>query len=523
MTCCLCDSGTTSESPAPKCKNTSCRICLKVANIDTEINQAVVALQRLLTKRCDLRSERNHTHDIMHRLPLELKTRIFELALPTRDKWGGDVEDEWPQGKSPSYLTSICRNWRDIARSNPFLWSTIPIVLGTPSTSDPNWVDFVYDWIQRSRNSPLTLHISIYDNIDDNDDSEDDMEEDKLEEQLNDVLNVMAQCPNEWQSLSLDIPFYFLYIFHGGDNDFKSHLLTVRRLRISTIDWDDVDQPVHLTMNPEMIEIIGLSFKLLPISWNHLTFVEVSYWDLEDVMQLFQHASQMIFGSISHPQRGASDFAMPPIIHRMLQTLRLRYGFVSELPMLLDSLTLPCLRAIETKIDMVVTALLPSLLRRSSCPLTRITILEMKELPSNLHPLPGVTDLVLEKVYDVSILKVLLLEGYFPDLRHLTLPLHSFVMLWEMGVIPMLLDRNRVRPNELPLRNIFVVDPQVVDKSNPMWDSDFGKQLKVFQSSISLRGDGFEFLIPEVVRGDEGDSSEHENVCLPSIRYIAHR
>jgi hypothetical protein len=438
----------------------------------------------------------------MHRLPLELKNRIFELALPTRDNWGGDVEGEWLRGKSPSYLTSICRNWRDIAQSNPFLWSTIPIVLGTPSTSDPNWVVFVYDWIQRSRNSPLNLHISIYDN----DGSEDDTEEDELEEQLNDVLAVMAQCPNEWQSLSLEIPISFLKIFHDGDNDFKSHLLTVRRLRIiCAIEWDDsddIDEPVPQKMSPESIKICGVPFKSLPISCNHLTFAKLVAWDLEDIAQLFQHASQMVCCGISWPHRGASDFAMPPIIHRMLQTLRLRHSHQGT-PMLLDSLTLPCLRAIETDIDIMVTALLPSLLRRSSCPLTRITILKMKELPSNLHPLPGVTDLVLEEEYDVSILKVLLLEGYFPDLRHLTLPLHSFVMLWEMGVIPMLLDRNRVRPNELPLRNIFVVDPQVVDKSNPMWDSDFGKQLKVFQSSISLRGDGFEFLIPEVVRGDE--------------------
>jgi hypothetical protein len=504
MTCCLCDSGTT--SPAPKCKNTSCRICLKVANVDTEIKRAVATLQSLLTKRCDLRSERNHTHDITHQLPLELKNRIFELALPTRDEWGGDVHVGWPRarGKTPSYLTSICRNWRDTARSNPFLWSTIPIVLGTPSTSDPNWVVFVYDWIQRSRNSPLNLHISIYDN----DGSEDDMEKDELEEQLNDVLDVMAQCPNEWQSLSLKIPISFLKVFHDSDNDFKSHLLTVRRLQIiSTEVWeDDIDepvQPVPPTMSPEMIDIDDFSFKSLPISCNHLTFAKVIGWDLEDIAQLFQHASQMIFCGISYPQRGASDFAMPPIIHRMLQKLHLRHNG-SDLAvkhMLLDSLTLPCLRAIETDIYMEITALLPSLLRRSSCPLTRITILDMVKLPSDLNPLTGVTDLVLKEVYDVSILKVLLLEGYFPDLRHLTLPLHSFIMLWETGVIPML--RNRARPNEVPLRNIFVVGSQVVDKSHPMWDSDFGKQLKAFQSSISLREDGFEFLIPEVARGDE--------------------
>jgi hypothetical protein len=131
--------------------------------------------------------------------------------------------------KTPSYLSSICRNWRDIAQSNPFLWSTIPIVLGAPSTSDPSWVDFVYDWIQRSRNLPLRLHISIFEN----DGSEDDMEEYEIEGQLSDILDVMAQCPNEWQSLSLNIPSFFLYIFHDRNKNINSRLLTVKRLKIT--------------------------------------------------------------------------------------------------------------------------------------------------------------------------------------------------------------------------------------------------------------------------------------------------
>ena len=348
-----------------------------------EINQAVATLRHLLIKRCDLRSEQNRAHDVMHRLPLELKNRIFELVLPFWNEWADTVQLGRPRGKTPSYLTSICRNWRDIAWSNPFLWYTIPIVLGTRSTSDPNWVDFVYDWIQRSRTLPLTLHTTVYDNQD----SEDDLEV-NLEEQLIDVFDVMSQCPNEWQSLSLEIPFSFLHLFHNGDNDFKSHLLTVRRLRITEMDddWDDVDQPVHPTMSPEKIEINGLTFNSLPISWNHLTSAEVSYWDLEQVTQLFQHAPQMICCSIWWPRRDAPDFVMPPIIHRMLQTLYLRCN-TDVMPMLLDALTLPCLRATETGI--MAAAHLPSLVHRSSCPLTRITLLEMAQVPSDLQPLPG--------------------------------------------------------------------------------------------------------------------------------------
>jgi hypothetical protein len=464
--------------------------------IDIEIIRAVAALRRLLTKRCDLRSEQNNAHDIMHRLPLELKHRIFELVLPIQDEWGITVQIRWPMGHPPSYLTSICRNWRDIARSNPFLWSTLPIVLGAPSTLDPSWADFVYDWIERSRTLPLTLHITIYDN----DGSEDDVEEGDLETQLNDILDVMSECPNEWQSLSLEIPFSFLHLFHFGYDDYKSHLLTVRRLRIvCTDDWEETNQPAVPTMNPEKIEIDGLPFKSLHVSWNHLTSAKVRYWDLEDVTQLLQHASQMTSCAILHPDLLDPDFSVPPIIHRGLQTLRWR-DTEDATRMLLDSLTLPCLHTAET--DAVTVAHLPSLVHRSSCPLTRLTLWEISGLPSNLPPIPGVTDLVLAKVHGDAMLKELLLNGYFPDLRHLTLPLQAFVVLWKSDVISLLLDRNRPRPdapNEITLRTIFVVDLEGAE-SDPLSDPEF---LKTFQSSISVKEGGFEILIPEVQRGGE--------------------
>jgi hypothetical protein len=390
MTCCLCDSGTTSESPAPKCKNRRCRICLKVANVDTEIKRAVATLQSLLTKRCDLLSERNHTHDIMHRLPLELKNRIFELALPTRDEWGGDVL----RGKSPSCLTSICRNWRDIAQSNPFLWSTIPIILGTPSTTDPNWVVFVYDWIQRSRNSPLTLHISIYD-----DGSEDYMEKDELEKQLNDVLDVMAQCLNEWQSLFLEVPFSFLKIFHDGDNDFKSHLLTVRRLQIqviSTEEWeDDIDepvQPVPSTMSPETIKIVGFPFKSLPISCNHLTFAKLMAWDLgRHRAALPTCVADDLSCSISHARLwylrlcNAPDYSSKACKHcACVMDRPSTEACAGHAPWFPYTSMSSC----HTKWFSILWSLRhPSFTScdRSSCPLTRITLLRMiTELPSEL-------------------------------------------------------------------------------------------------------------------------------------------
>ena len=75
------------------------------------------------------------------------------------------------------------------------------------------------------------------------------------------------------------------------------------------------------------------------------------------------------------------------------------------------------------------------------------------------------TDLVLEIVtlYDEAVLKKLLLEGYFPDLRHLTFRhLNDFFVLWAADIIPILLDP---RSDKRKLCKIFV---QGADTSHPM-------------------------------------------------------
>jgi hypothetical protein len=108
---------------------------------------------------------------------------------------------------------------------------------------------------------------------------------------------------------------------------------------------------------------------------------------------------------------------------------------------------------------------------------------------TGLQPLPGVTDLALGNVVSAKdLLKKLLLEGYLPDLRQLTLRSKLFRVL----ILPDVLSK-------VTLRKIFV---QGADKSDRRWDSEFEK-LKVSQSSISWREDGFEMILPGVVSSDE--------------------
>jgi len=156
----------------------------------------------------------------------------------------------------------------------------------------------------------------------------------------------------------------------------------------------------------------------------------------------------MIDCQILSLEHGATTFPMPPIIHHRLKTLSLcsakEWGLV---PVLLDSLTLPCLHELDIDEAILLTHL-TALVHRSSCPLTRLTLsLKFREdFPFlDMQPLPGVVDLVVEALNkeQAFLINKLLLEGYFPNLQHLTLRLQAFLYLWDMNIIPLLLDRKR--------------------------------------------------------------------------------
>ncbi len=106
------------------------------------------------------------------------------------------------------------------------------------------------------------------------------------------------------------------------------------------------------------------------------------------------------------------------------------------------------------------------------------------------------TDLVVENLdLGPELIKRLLLKGYFPDLRHLTLRLQAFQVLWASGDIPLLLDLKRPRPdepNEGRLHKFLVVEKHQALAFKHMWNSDDGEELK--KLNVSLREDEFEFL-----------------------------
>ena len=323
-------------------------------------------------------------------------------------------------------ILSPVQSGSELVFTGPHLWSTIRIPLGRVTSFDsPN---FVHDWILRSGNLPLTLRI--------------DHEGTVSEEELEGVIDAISQCSNRWHSLSFDILPVLLHAFHHSN--IQCHLL--KSLRINSVDgWRPDIQPLsNPTMSPENIEIRALPFQSLQILWNQLASATFHAVEVEDLVQLFQNASQMTCCHISDP-RDDGIFQIPLITHQKLKTLSVYYA--QEAETFFGSFTLPSLQEFHADQFFFLKYLSP-LVHRSSPPLGRITFylapgrMGNGHLFDHLQPFPGVTDLVLENLEErnhPATVTILLLEGYFPDLCYFTIRLKVFLFLWDEGIIHVLL------------------------------------------------------------------------------------
>ena len=101
----------------------------------------------------------------IHRLPLEVLSEIFILAMPTIQEiyaWPSSQTSERQNTVDPSKFCAVCSSWRLLAFSTPQLWKHVFVHVPYSITKDraKKMVADLVPWIERSKPLPLTLHIS---------------------------------------------------------------------------------------------------------------------------------------------------------------------------------------------------------------------------------------------------------------------------------------------------------------------------------------------------------------------------
>ncbi|KAJ7128669.1 hypothetical protein C8R44DRAFT_94713 [Mycena epipterygia] len=356
-----------------------------IREVDSRISAFTIAMRKLQNQRHFLKAHLDAYVYPVLTLPNEIISEIFLQSLSRDDK------TPWAP-KSPLFLGHICRKWREIALSTPWLWSDIDLPLG-PSATHENRLRLLETWLTRSRDCPLSISIADY----------------CLERSFSAHKFVDAILPHSkrWQEITLIIPF----------SDIPLHqyeLPLLRDLTIgashSSIDLSDTSRPLiefHRAPRLREVSTIGLGPKLVVFPWELLTDIGISDvqfpHDLVPILRAAINVTSFRIEVISSSEEPAANLPdIPPLVYLKSLVLHrpIRYRIDTKAQtQLLEMLTLPALnhlRVTEGCFNHSPVSAIRSLVDRSGCQWNtlRITI-EYTELSEAYYraALPSVGNL----------------------------------------------------------------------------------------------------------------------------------
>jgi len=110
----------------------------------------------LILKRSDINREINRRYSpIMQKLPQDVLAVVFSFCLPDYTEFYTSLSKY--DLSAPLILGAVCKDWREIAWSNPRLWSTMAINI--PSSNFESQTSVAHEWLSRSGRLPLSIRI----------------------------------------------------------------------------------------------------------------------------------------------------------------------------------------------------------------------------------------------------------------------------------------------------------------------------------------------------------------------------
>ncbi|KAF5375275.1 hypothetical protein D9758_000288 [Tetrapyrgos nigripes] len=210
----------------------------KLESLNSEIIRLENALSGLKAERDHLQSYVDQHRNLLspfRRLPPEIISEIFIRCLP---------EDSRPThslSETPLLLGTICRNWREVALSTPYLWSCINVVLPTSGSmhllcaSIDRRRDGVEAWLSRAGELPLSFSIHADSQLSFRQipsSSSQDMDERKaaFSEHTQELIGCFTRRIARWQKVILQVSPFCMQIFEasmlasaGSDWSFDEH------------------------------------------------------------------------------------------------------------------------------------------------------------------------------------------------------------------------------------------------------------------------------------------------------------
>ena len=124
----------------------------------SDLKRLDTLIAHLILKRSDFNREINrHNSPIMQKLPQDVIAVVFSFCSPDYTEFYTSLSKY--DLSAPLILGAVCKDWREIAWSNPRFWSTMAINISSSKTIFESQTSLAREWLSRSGRLPLSIRI----------------------------------------------------------------------------------------------------------------------------------------------------------------------------------------------------------------------------------------------------------------------------------------------------------------------------------------------------------------------------
>lgn len=276
----------------------------------------------------------------------------------------GNVAGSWGYA-TPLLLGTICRAWRELARSMPRLWCTIHVEMECPDRYRVAKASLLQEWLLRSGRLPLSIRLRL---------TEPDDSIPNEEVVMWRIMDLIARCSQRWQHVHLDIA----YFFHQDKCFFPNGFSQLRSLSMPNPGFGFPANFTMLQHAPMLSDVSLKGYETTLLPPNTLLRLTVQLTSSDECLALLKYHPNLVQGAfkdVSSTLVGPVEIIVEALSLESLEIKFMGFGSHTIAP-LLDNLSLPSLHEL-TLFDLGDEPLynsLISLILRSSCPLVRFDL-----------------------------------------------------------------------------------------------------------------------------------------------------
>ncbi|TFK42221.1 hypothetical protein BDQ12DRAFT_732921 [Crucibulum laeve] len=313
-------------------------------------------------------------------LPPEILSEIFLSVIEPNSA------DKHAYRVSPFLFGKICSRWREIAWSDPLLWSSIRLYLDLAKHT-PTISELLDEWLRRTGRCPLTIWLGFDDR------------ESKfwMSNPPSDIMNQLVEHCERWENIEFFLPNAHCHEYFHAIAKVENRLPLLTSLSLRPINYDNWTQRFRLDWfgeTPKLHQLSVFNYYIadMSIAWSQLTHFNGTTLTMDECLEVLARTSNLVHCFFRQVYEEQDEYTLPesPIFLPYLHTLHVVDASVSwSIPLLLKLITSPALRVLKLNPSEAASGYkmveeIESLIERSSCSLEEFEI-STEDSPSSQY------------------------------------------------------------------------------------------------------------------------------------------